>query len=102
MANSVFEKCLTHLKKYIALVHFGISLINKNFDIADDEVMAEFPDLEKHKLITKPVRIRLTDEFDADGQSLAFNRRLVTVRVGAPTGIIIYAYECIKKIKVLL
>ena len=44
------------LKKHGALDRFGIALIHKHFEIADDEVMIEFTDVENRELVVKPIK----------------------------------------------
>lgn len=44
------------LKKHNALERFGITLIHRHFDIADDEMLVEFTDIEKRELLIKPVK----------------------------------------------
>ena len=44
------------LKKHNALDKFGINLIHRHFDIADDECMLEHTDIKNRTLTIKPVK----------------------------------------------
>jgi len=44
------------LQRYGALDRFGISLIHRHFDIADDEELMEYTDVEQRTLTVKPVK----------------------------------------------
>jgi hypothetical protein len=42
------------LKKHGVEKKYGLALLHKHFDLADDEVLMEYTDLESRTLITKP------------------------------------------------
>jgi len=46
------------LKKHNALDRFGITLLHKHFDIADDEIMLETTDVENKKFHMRPVKAK--------------------------------------------
>lgn len=51
-----FKELRDVLQKYGALDRFGISLIHRHFDVAEDEEMMEYTDLESRTLVVKPVK----------------------------------------------
>lgn len=44
------------LEKHDATGRFGLTLMHKHFDIAEDEMLVEFPDVESRTLVTKVMR----------------------------------------------
>lgn len=60
------EKCFRELRavlrKYKAVDRFGITLVHKHFEIAEDEAMVEYTDHESRMLIIKPVKCAEIDE----------------------------------------
>jgi hypothetical protein len=42
------------LKRYGVEKKYGLALLHKHFDLADDEVLIEYTDIENRTLITKP------------------------------------------------
>jgi hypothetical protein len=44
------------LKRYGVERKYGLALLHKHFDLADDEVMMEYTDVENRTLTTKPAR----------------------------------------------
>jgi hypothetical protein len=42
------------LKRYGAEKKYGLALLHKHFDLAEDEVLVEYTDVENRTLITKP------------------------------------------------
>jgi hypothetical protein len=53
----LFEELREVLAKFGALDRFGISLIHDHFEIANDEFLMEFTDIENRTLTIKPVRL---------------------------------------------
>ncbi len=51
-----FRELRDVLQRYGALERFGISLIHRHFDIADDEEMMEYTDAQERILTVKPVK----------------------------------------------
>ena len=51
-----FRELRDVLQRYGALDRFGISLIHRHFDIADDEELMEYTDVEERTLTVKPVK----------------------------------------------
>jgi len=53
----VFLEIREVLKKYGLERKYGISLLHKHFDLADDEILLEHTDLETRTLTTKPTKL---------------------------------------------
>ena len=51
-----FSELRDVLKKYGALDRFGITLLHKHFEIADDEIILETTDVKKRTLFMRPVK----------------------------------------------
>lgn len=54
--RACFRELRDVLAKYNALERFGINLIHKHFDIAEDECLVETIDHEQRTLIVRPVK----------------------------------------------
>ena len=59
----------TVLKKYGNLNRFGVTLIHKHFDLADDEIMLETTDEEKREHWVRPVKLSAIEKAGADVQT---------------------------------
>lgn len=47
------------LEKHGCLDRFGVTLLHKHFEMAEDEILVESVDEEARKLVTKPVKVDL-------------------------------------------
>jgi hypothetical protein len=52
-----FSEIREILSKYGLERKYGIALLHKHFDLAEDEVLVEFTDLEARTLTSKPIKI---------------------------------------------
>jgi len=59
--KELFSEVRDVLKKYKALDKFGLSLIHKHFDIAENECMLECTDIETRTLVIKPIKVSEMD-----------------------------------------
>lgn len=60
--EACFRELRDVLRKYDALDRFGVTLIHKHFDIAEDEAMVEVTDHQNRTLIIRPVKVSEIDE----------------------------------------
>jgi hypothetical protein len=51
---SLFGEIRELLKRYGVEKKYGLALLHKHFDLADDEVLMEYTDIENRTLITRP------------------------------------------------
>src|SRR5215470_7449232 len=51
---SLFGEIRELLKRYDVEKKYGLALLHKHFDLADDEVLVEYTDIENRTLITRP------------------------------------------------
>ena len=51
---SLFGEIRELLKRYGVEKKYGLALLHKHFDLADDEVLMEYADVENRTLITRP------------------------------------------------
>jgi hypothetical protein len=50
----LFREVRELLKRYGVEQKYGLALLHKHFDLADDEVLVEYADLENRTLVTRP------------------------------------------------
>lgn len=50
------------LEKFGCLDRFGVNLLHKHFEMAEDEILVEQVDEQARKLLTKPVKVELVQE----------------------------------------
>jgi hypothetical protein len=53
--EKLFDELRAVLEKHGAIARFGITLLHKHFDVADDEVLVEVCDRESRTLLTRPL-----------------------------------------------
>lgn len=53
--DALFTELTAVLKKYSALNRFGITLLHRHFDIAQDECLLEETDVENRKQVIQPI-----------------------------------------------
>jgi hypothetical protein len=58
--NDSDKACLAEvrdvLKRHSKMARFGVNLLHKHFDLAEDEILVEFIDSETRTLVIKPVK----------------------------------------------
>ena len=59
--EACFREIRDVLRKHNALDRFGLTLIHKHFEIADDEAMVEYTDHDNRTLTIKPVKVSEID-----------------------------------------
>ena len=67
--DACFKEIQAVLKKHGNLERFGVTLIHKHFDIADDEIMLETTDIEKREHWVRPVKLSAIEKAGADVQT---------------------------------
>jgi hypothetical protein len=55
--QSAFEELKSVLEKHGLQKKYGITLLHKHFDLADDEILVEYTDIENRTLTTKPTKV---------------------------------------------
>jgi hypothetical protein len=63
--SGLFSEVRDLLKKHGVEKKYGLALLHKHFDLADDEVLVEYTDVESRTLTTKPARRCETSDGDA-------------------------------------
>lgn len=93
----LFDEIREVLIKHNALSRFGIALLHDHFPLTDDEIMAEFEDVENRQLVTKPIKtsalttsIETQWRLDIEGASKACTKKCVEDSSGKHTGHQIY------------